>query len=112
VRLAMLYALLDQKTQIDIPHLMAALALWEYAEASARHVFGPSLGDPVADEILRAVRDAGQDGMTRTQIRDLFKRHGSAERIGSALALLERRRLVRRRSQETGGRPTEIWERV
>ena len=39
---------LDEKAQIDIPHLLAALALWEHAEASARHVFGASLGDPVA----------------------------------------------------------------
>jgi hypothetical protein len=91
VRLAMLYALLDEKAQIDMPHLLAALALWEYAEASARHVFGSSLGDPIADEILRAVRAAGQDGMTRTQIRDLFKRNCSAERIGAALDLLARR---------------------
>jgi hypothetical protein len=109
VRLAMLYALLDEKAQIDMPHLLAALALWEYAEASARHVFGSSLGDPIADEILRAVRAAGQDGMTRTQIRDLFKRNCSAERIGAALDLLARRNLVRRRTQETGGRPSEVW---
>lgn len=112
IRLAMIYALLDEKAHIDLPHLLAALAVWEYAEASARYVFGSSLGDPVADDILRAVRAAGQDGMTRTQIRDLFKRNRSAERIGAALDLLDSRSLVRRRSQETGGRPTEVWERV
>ncbi len=105
----MLYALLDEKDQIDEPHLMATLALWEYAEASARHVFGSSLGDPVADEILRAVRAAGRDGLTRTQISGLFQRHTSATRIGAALDLLARRNLVGRCTQETGGRPTEVW---
>jgi predicted transcriptional regulator len=75
-------------------------------------VFGPSLGDPVADEILRAVRAAGQEGMTRTQIRDLFKRNSSAARIGAALDLLARRNLVRRCTQETGGRTSEVWVSV
>ena len=110
LRLAMLYALLDEKAQIDEPHLLAALAVWEYASASARYVFGSSLGDPVADEILRAVRAAGQEGMTRTQISGLFHRHCSVERIGAALDLLASRKLIRRRAQETGGRPTEVWE--
>jgi hypothetical protein len=112
LRLAMVFALLDEKAQIDAAHLKAALAVWEYAEASARHVFGASLGDPVADEILRAVRSAGQDGMTRTQISGLFQRNCSAGRIGAALDLLARRNLVRRRTQETGGRPSEVWESV
>ncbi|MGH7315689.1 MAG: DUF3987 domain-containing protein, partial [Candidatus Rokuibacteriota bacterium] len=109
VRLAMIYALLDEKDQIDGPHLMAALAVWEYAAASARHVFGSVLGDPVADDILRAVRAAGRDGLTRTQIRDLFQRNQSSERLGATLDLLARRGFVRRRIQETGGRPTEVW---
>jgi Protein of unknown function (DUF3987) len=44
-RLAMLYALLDGKGEVDEPHLQAALAVWEYCEASAIHIFGRSLGD-------------------------------------------------------------------
>ena len=36
VRLALLYALLDQAPQIRLVHLEAALALWEYAAATAR----------------------------------------------------------------------------
>jgi hypothetical protein len=109
LRLAMLYALLDEKAQIGAPHLKAALGLWEYAEASARYVFGSSLGDPITDEILRAVRSAGQEGLTRTQISGLFQRHCSAGRIGAALDLLARRELVKSRIQETEGRSTEIW---
>lgn len=112
LRLAMLYALLDEKAQIDRPHLLAALAVWEYAEASARCVFGSSLGDPVADEILRAVRASGQEGITRTRIRDLFNRNYSAERLGAALDLLARRNFIRRLTQETGGRPSEVWVSV
>ena len=57
VRLALLYALIDQAHEIALEHLDAALALWEYAAASARWVFGDSLGDPLADEIYRALLD-------------------------------------------------------
>jgi Protein of unknown function (DUF3987) len=54
VRLALIYALLDGKDQIDAQHLRAAIAVWEYCEASAVHIFGGLLGDPVADDIMRA----------------------------------------------------------
>src|SRR5262249_18337485 len=67
--------------QIDAPHLKAALAVWEYCESSAAFIFGDLLGDPVADEIARALQHAGPVGMTRTHIRDLFGRHRSADRI-------------------------------
>jgi hypothetical protein len=109
LRLAMIYALLDGKSEIDGPHLEAALAVWEYCESSATHIFGNALGDPVADEILRALIQAGSDGMSRTAIRDLFGRNRSSDRIGAALALLHVRGRARMETRETGGRPTEIW---
>jgi hypothetical protein len=109
VRLALLYALLDGRGDIDEPHLGAALALWEYCEASAAHIFGNALGDPVADDIARALQQAGTDGMTRTEIRDLFGRHRSADRIGAALGLLMTKGRARAGSSETGGRPVEVW---
>ena len=40
LRLALIYALLDGSAFIDEPHMLAALACWDYAEASARFVFG------------------------------------------------------------------------
>jgi hypothetical protein len=81
IRLAVLYTLLDERREIGIEHLQAALAVWEYAEASAFFIWGDSLGDPVTDEILRALRKAGETGMTRTEIRDLFGRNATATRI-------------------------------
>ena len=55
VRLALIYALLDGSAEIQKPHLEGALAVWEYAEHSARYIFGDALGDPLADEILAAI---------------------------------------------------------
>ena len=109
VRLAALYAVLDLSEDIEREHLMAALALWDYAEASARYVFGDATGDPVADQILDAVRDTGGDGMTRTEISNLFGRHKNAGRINRALSMLLAARRVRRESEDTGGRPSERW---
>jgi Protein of unknown function (DUF3987) len=108
-RLAMIYALLDGEPQIDLPHLRAGLAVWEYCEASAAHIFGDLLGDPLADEILRALRQAGSGGMNRTGIRDLFGRHQTADRIGAALGLLMKRGRARTETRLTGGRPVEVW---
>jgi hypothetical protein len=109
VRLALIYAVLDGASNIDLPHIMAALAIWEYAEASAAHIFGASLGDPIADEILRAMDQARSAGLTRNTIRDYFGRHQSSDRIGAALALLMAKGLARAETRVTGGRPVEVW---
>ena len=109
MRLATLYAVLDLSEDIEHEHLMAALALWDFAEASARYVFGDATGDQVADQILDAVRSAGNDGMTRTEIFSLFGRHKNADRINRALSMLLAARHMRRESEDTGGRPSERW---
>ena len=109
VRLALLYTLLDGKVNIEVPHLDAALAVWDYAETSAAHIFGSSLGDNVADDIFRSLQHAGRIGMTRSAIRDLFSRHQSADRIGAALALLASKGRATMEIRQSGGRPTEIW---
>ena len=101
VRLALIYTLLDGQTEIGVPHLRAALAVWEYCEASAAFIFGDSLGDEVADDILRALQLAGSAGLTRTAIRDHLGRNRSADRIGAALALLMNKGNWPRRRWET-----------
>jgi Protein of unknown function (DUF3987) len=39
IRLALIYCLLDGKDQIDVEHLRAAIAVWEYCETSAARIF-------------------------------------------------------------------------
>jgi hypothetical protein len=109
LRLATLYAIMDESYTIEYEHLAAALALWGYAEESARYIFGDATGDPVADDIAEALRAAGGDGLSRTEIRDLFGRHKSADRINQALGLLLKLGRVRKEDVSTGGRPTEKW---
>jgi hypothetical protein len=87
---------------------MAALALWDYAETSARYIFGDATGDAVADRIKEALR-ADPGGLARAQIRDLFKRNQSVDRIEQALRLLERLGRARMVKEQTGGRQGERW---
>ena len=112
VRVALLYALLDRTTLIGVVHLIAALEVWRYCEASALHTFGDALGDPIADDVLAALRGAGVSGMTRTALHGLFGRHRSAERLGAALKVLESRGLAIREMHQTTGRSAEIWKAV
>jgi hypothetical protein len=109
VRLALVYALLDGVTEIDEQHLDAALALWEYCEASAAYIFGSAIGDPIADEILRALQQARAVGLSRTAIRDIFGRNRSGDRIGAALQLLLMKGRARMERMQTAGRPAETW---
>ncbi|MGO9789879.1 MAG: DUF3987 domain-containing protein [Solirubrobacteraceae bacterium] len=108
VRLALLYALLEQADEIRLAHLEAALALWEYAAASARWVFGDTLGDPLADEIYRALLEE-PDGLTRSQVRDLFSRNRRSKDIGQALERLAAAGRIHAERQQQQGRPAELW---
>jgi hypothetical protein len=108
MRLACLYSLLDMSYVVTPVHLQAALALWEYCEASAKYIFGQRLGDPIADELLSALRK-NNEGMTRTDIRDWFGRNRKAYEIDRALSLLAKQGLARREESQSGGRPIERW---
>jgi hypothetical protein len=92
-------------------HLLAALAVWRYAEQSARWIFADAVGDPTADAILGALRRAGP--LSRNDLVNLFDRHVNRARIERALTLLLTAGSVRREEKrDTGGRPAELWHAV
>jgi len=108
LRLSALYAVLDRSAVIRAAHLHAALAVWDYAEASARRIFGGLLGDPTADVILNAIRTNGP--MAAGAIHDLFSRNKPARDIRATLEQLQTSGKVRCRVQPTSGRPARVWE--
>ena len=106
VRLAVLYAILDSAPAIQRCQLIAALALWVYCDESTQYIFSDSLGDPDSDAILSALRRSAE-GLTRTEVRDLFGRHRSTSQIDRAIHALQRDGLVSIADEPTGGRPLQ-----
>ena len=110
LRLAVLYALLDSKRALGREHIEAGLAVWRYCERSAAYVFGGLTGAPLADRLLDAIRDAGDAGIARGELRHGKVGHAiKTERFDAALGYLERCLLAERRDVATGGRPAERW---
>jgi hypothetical protein len=108
LRLSMIYALLDCSPVIQPPHLEAAIAVWEYCEASVKYIFGDSIGDPDADTILSALRRA-PEGLDRSQISGLFARNRTASTIDRALGVLLKANLAVHFEEKTSGRSREVW---
>jgi hypothetical protein len=100
---------LDGSNIVELPHLQAAVAVWDYAEASARYIFGDATGDHVADRILGVLR-ANPDGASRTDIYNYFGRNVPSSRLGQALDLLLQNKKATMRFEETEGRSTELWK--
>lgn len=109
MRIACLYALLDGEGIVRVRHLRSAKAVWDYCEASAKQIFGDSLGDPTADKIQTALASVGRDGLTLSDIHALFNRNKNKVDIVEALKLLREHGLADFRKVETKGRPEERW---
>lgn len=110
LRLSLLYALTDAAPAISFDHLAAALALWDYAAASARYIFGDALGDPIADRVLNAIR--GGSELDRTQISELFGRNVNAARLDRALETLlttGKAKTWKVENDASRGRPRTMW---
>lgn len=107
-RLALIYAVLGGVRKVSEEHLRAALAVWLYSADSSALLFGTSLGDPVADAILRWLR-ANPAGMTRGEIHDAASRHWSAAEMDGALERVADHGLAHCEAESTGGRPAHRW---
>ncbi|MDA2919245.1 DUF3987 domain-containing protein [Desulfobacterota bacterium AH_259_B03_O07] len=107
-RLACIYALLDQSDEIEPGHLKAAIAIWDYVEASVRYIFQNKIGDPVADELLTLLAN-NPNGVPRTEISNHFGRHKTSEQMNAALELLQSLGLARKELIPTEGRTKEVW---
>jgi len=112
VRLSLLYALLDCSPVVTLEHLHAALALWNYCEASVKYIFGNSLANRTADAILNALKGAGASGMSRSDISNLLGRNKSKAEVDTALQVLFSSKLARRDTIPTKGRSVETWYAV
>jgi hypothetical protein len=110
LRLAMLYALADCSREIRRGHVESALAVWEYAEKSALYIFGDATGDPDADKVLSTLKGV-EDGMTRTEVSDLFGRNKSRQELDRIREALLKADKIRISLTNEGGskKPVERW---
>jgi hypothetical protein len=110
-RLSLIYAVLDHSDVVTAAHLQAALACWEYAAASVLYVFGDSTGNSTADDIRAALNEAGQPGITRTDISGLFGRNKHRAEIDRALELLRKIGAAECMRAATAGRGRHVVRR-
>jgi len=108
LRLAMLYALVDGDATIRLAHLRSGLGLWDYAARSVAWATKAATADAVGEQIHAALA-ASADGLTHTQLRDLFSRNLPGARIDQAPATLGQAGRAQRRRLATAGRPAEVW---
>jgi hypothetical protein len=106
LRLAMVYALLDCRTEISVQHLKAAMAVWDYAAQSAKRIFGNTTGDGIADKINAFVMQNGAS--SRTDIHEALHRNVSKADIDQALLVLVGNGLVKISPEERNGVLVEL----
>lgn len=108
LRLSVTYALVDGADRIGADHVRAAWALWRYRRASAAFVFGESVGHPLADALLRAVRDAGPAGLDGRAQYLVLGGNATKGQLEAARELLVAKGLVAIETVATGGRPSTV----
>lgn len=82
MRLALLFALLDDEDSIRLQHLESALAFWRYCEASTAFIFQEHLLSKKAKKIFEALQTGPQ---TTTQLHRLFNNNATSAEIEAAL---------------------------
>lgn len=88
LRLAMIYALLDCSSVIELPHLLAALSLWDYNVRCIQLLFGNRLGDAEADVILDALRAAKGQTLRQSDVFRVFDNNKKKREIESTIQRL------------------------
>jgi hypothetical protein len=90
LRLSIAYGLLDGSEEITLPHLEAAWAVWQYAEDSAKQIFGTEAltGDPLADRLYPLLIETGE--LSRQDMRSFLGNAVSGPALEGAVQVLER----------------------
>lgn len=109
-RIALIYALLDGSENVRLPHLKAALALWDYCEQSARFIFAGLDSDSTSQKIMEALEESGGK-LDTSGLYKFFGNHISKRKMTVALnnLLASRNIRVEESKPQGGGRPRKIF---
>ena len=105
LRMSCIFAALDGSSVVQVSHLKAAIAAWNYAEASAGLIF-ESLEKSIPHRLTTLLKSRRR--MTETEILTAFGRRHSGE-IRAALKHLSDRGQVCWAKHRTAGRSTTTW---
>jgi predicted ArsR family transcriptional regulator len=89
------------------------VAVWQYCDESAVHIFGQAEADPTANRIVEALHAAGGE-LTQTEVSKLFQRNLSAKTLAAVLqGLSDAGKVVQHKPEVVGiGRPSVVWRLV
>lgn len=92
LRLSTVYALTDQSNIIRLPHLEAALAVWDYSEQSVKMIFEDMTGDANVDLVVTCSRAFKK--MTRTNVWALIGRNNKKPEVDRVVNVILTRQLA------------------
>ena len=110
LRLSMIYALLDSKSQIELCHLKAALECWRYCQDSALYIWGDFTQSGIAEKLRIALAGAGEAGLTRSQINGALGGRITADEFSPELQKMLSAGQVNCVTRNTTGRPATIYK--
>lgn len=109
LRMAVIYAILDRSRMLDVPHIEAARAFWDYCDQTVAHLWG----DPQLDSELRKVMEtlkAIPAGLTKGELnRKAFAGHARAAKLDELIAQAQGTGLVVRGERKTSGGSKTLW---
>ena len=109
LRLALIYALLDQAKAVNVAHLDAAHAVWRYSFASARYIFGDSSENPLTNKLLDAIKKAGNAGLSKTELHAATGNNAKKGQIDKAVKELLVSGVVKIKKTQDEGRQKETF---
>ena len=110
LRLALTYAILDRSEVIDVVHLSAARALWDYSAASVRWIFGETTGNEKADDLLRILQLEGPQSKSQLRTESNIRNGASLQKAIECLVEQGKARTWWGESTAKGGRPPLMVE--
>ena len=106
-RISLIYALLDGASEVRVEHLEAALAVWAYAESSARYIFGEPVHDTTSGRIVKVLKKGNK---SLSELYKIFSNNISKEELHAVIQELEESGKIESMQEEIRiGRPKTVY---
>lgn len=109
LRMALIFAILDDEDCIEPRHLASAVAVWQYAQDSAAYIFGSESNglSPYAEKVYDFISKSRGE-VLKKDVWEAIGKHWNKRRMDNAIDDLCAMGIVEAESQPTGGRPGQV----